>query len=241
MAEYGRERDGVKRETTRRGSRAPRFIGFDGDTRDATLNDSGEARKSKSQRKRESLELQVLGETLTTLSPSDLDRIPTWPDLRSAVAGARGLERSALRRQIRYIGRLLREGDAGAIARAVDAVRRPGRREAARHRRIERLRDALIGGDAALERVRDAMPELDFQRLRGLVIAARRERAGKPGGTSERRLFRFLRDGGLDAVDDVIQPGGSLPSDTTSEDSSGAGSGPVPAENRIRRLLADID
>ena len=165
------------------------------------MTDSGEPRKSKSRRKRESLALQALGQALTTLSPSDLDRIPMWPDLESAVAGARGLERSALRRQIRYIGRLLRGGDARTIARAVDAVRRPGRHEAARHRRIERLRDSLMGGDAALDRVREAMPELDFQRLRRLVIAARRERAGESGGASERRLFRFLRDCGLDAVD----------------------------------------
>ena len=163
--------------------------------------DAGVAPKSKSQRKREALASQALGESLATLAPSDLARIPMWPDLEAAVAGARGLERAALRRQIRYIGRVLREGDAEPIVQALDTVRRPGRREAARHRRIERLRDALLAGNGeAFDRVREAMPHPDFRKLRGLVAAARREREeGARGDTGARRLFRFLRDGGLES------------------------------------------
>ena len=123
-----------------------------------------------------------------------------WPDLEAAVADARGLERAALRRQIRYIGRILREGDAEPIAQALDTVRRPGRREAARHRRIERLRDALLADDGeAFDRIREAMPHPDFRKLRRLVTAARREREeGASGDAGVRRLFRFLRDNGLE-------------------------------------------
>ena len=173
------------------------------------MTDAGEARKSKSQRKREALASQALGQSLTTLAASDLARMPLWPDLEAAVAAARGLERVALRRQIRYIGRLLREGDAEAIARSLDTVRRPGRREAARHRRVERLRDSLIDDDEVLDRVREAMPELDIQRLQRLVTAARRERERERalGRAGERRLFRFLRDCGLDAASDLFIDG----------------------------------
>ena len=161
--------------------------------------DAGVAPKSKSQRKREALASQALGESLAALAPSDLARIPMWPDLEAAVADARGLERAALRRQIRYIGRVLREGDAEPIVQALDTVRRPGRREAARHRRIERLRDALLAGDGeAFDRIREAMPHPDFRKLRGLVAAARREE-GARGDTGARRLFRFLRDSGLES------------------------------------------
>ena len=162
------------------------------------MTDSGRIRKSKSQRRRESLALQSLGESLAALAPSDLARIPIWPDLEAAVAEAGGLRRAALRRQIRYIARLLRQGDAEPIARALDAVRHPGRREAVRHRRIERLRAALVRGDEALDRLREAEPELDFQKLRRLVAAARREPEDGSGSESGRRLFRFLRDSGLD-------------------------------------------
>ena len=164
-------------------------------------SDAGVAPKSKSQRKRESLALQALGESLATLAPGDLARLPMWPDLEAAVAGARGLEHAALRRQIRYIGRVLREGDAEPIAQALDTVRCPGRREAMRHRRLERLRDALLGGDdEAFDRIRDEMPDLDLQKLRRLAAAAGREREeGATGNASARRLFRFLRDNGLES------------------------------------------
>ena len=163
------------------------------------MSDTGETRKSKSQRKRESLALQALGESLAALPPGDLARMPMWPELEAAVADARGLERAARRRQIRYIARLLREGDADAVARALDTVRQPGRREAMRHRRIERLRDALMRDDKVLDDIRALAPDLDVQELRRLVATARRERERTAGSTSERRLFRFLRDCGLDA------------------------------------------
>ena len=163
------------------------------------MSDSAETRKSKSQRKREALALQALGETLTALGESDLARIPLRPDLEAAVAGARGLVRAARRRQIRYIARLLREGDPRPIERALDTVLRPGRREAARHRRIERLRDALVGGDESPDALRAALPGPDFQQLRRLVAAARREAGSEAADASARRLFRFLRDRGMDA------------------------------------------
>ena len=166
------------------------------------MSGTGETRKSKSQHKRESLALQALGESLAALPPSDLARIPMWPELEAAVADARGLERSARRRQIRYIARLLREGDSDPIARALEAVRRPGQREAARHRRIERLRDALMRDDQILDDIRALAPDLDVRELRRLVAAARRERERAAGSACERRLFRFLRDRGLDALND---------------------------------------
>ena len=176
----------------------------------------GETRKSKSQRKRESLALQALGESLATLTPSDLARIPMWPELRAAVVDARDLERAARRRQIRYVARLLREGDSVPIAQALETVRRPGRREAVRHRRIERLRDALMRDDRPLDDIRAAMPEVDVRQLRRLVGAARRERENASGNASERRLFRFLRDCGPDVLDPSFSAG-RLPPPSTRE------------------------
>ena len=180
------------------------------------MTESSEQRKSKSQRKREALALQAIAESLIALAPSDLARIPMGAELDAAITAARGLQRVALRRQIRFIARLLREDDSDSIAQALDTVRYPGRREAARHRRIERLRDAMVRGEVSLDAVREAAPELDFQRLRHLVAAAQRERdnasgsaqgnarrntqGNARGSASERRLFRFLRDCGPEGL-----------------------------------------
>ena len=166
------------------------------------MNECTGTRKSKSQRKREALALQALGESLIALGERDRAHIPLWPDLEAAVAAARGLERAARRRQIRYIARLLREGDHGPIERALDAVLRPGRREAARHRRLERLRDALVRGEEAPDTLRAALPAPDFQQLRQLVAAARREGGTENADSGGRRLFRFLRDRDLGLADD---------------------------------------
>ena len=146
--------------------------------------------------------MQVLGRSLAELTAAELAAIPVWPELEAAIVAAHGLERAALRRQVRYIARVLREGDAEPIEQALEVVRRPGRREAVRHRRIERLREALIREDEALVRVRESMPGFDFQQLRQLVSAARRERGeelgNERGSSAERRLFRFLRDSGVE-------------------------------------------
>ena len=58
------------------------------------MSDPGGTRRSKSQRKREALALQALGESLIALGESDLARIPMWPDLEAAVVDVRSLERT---------------------------------------------------------------------------------------------------------------------------------------------------
>ena len=75
---------------------------------------------SKSQRKREALALQELGETLVTLKPAQLDKIPLPEELREAVLAARQInQHGARKRQLQYIGRLMREIDPEPIRAAL--------------------------------------------------------------------------------------------------------------------------
>ena len=81
------------------------------DTREQQLPEQFD-KPSKSQRKREALALQELGETLVTLKPAQLDKIPLTEELRVAVLAARQMtQRGARKRQLQYIGRLMREID----------------------------------------------------------------------------------------------------------------------------------
>jgi len=65
---------------------------------------------SRSQRKRDSTALQVLGEQLASLAPPQWDGLPLPPELRSALEEYRRLSnREARRRHLQYIGRLMRE------------------------------------------------------------------------------------------------------------------------------------
>ena len=88
----------------------------------------GEQPVSRSQRKRDSHAVQQLGEDLTTCSPAVQNRLPLSDDLRAALAEWRNIpSREGKRRQLQYIGRLMREEDTAAIAEALALIRSGGR------------------------------------------------------------------------------------------------------------------
>jgi ribosome-associated protein len=77
-------------------------------------------RPSKTQLKRQMHDLQRLGERLVRLSPVQLARIELPEPLREQIELARRITaREALRRQLQYIGRLMRKADAEAIGAAL--------------------------------------------------------------------------------------------------------------------------
>ncbi len=89
------------------------------DTREQQLPEQID-KPSKSQRKREALALQDLGATLVTLKPTQLEKIPLPEELREAVLAARQMtQRGARKRQLQYIGRLMREIDPEPIRAAL--------------------------------------------------------------------------------------------------------------------------
>jgi len=157
--------------------------------------DEHETTESKSQRKRDALALQALADALVHLPESQLDDVPLDEALREGVLHARTLSRGAYRRQLRYLGRLLRATDAEPIKRALEGLKGAGDADKARLKRLERWRERLIDeGDAALTELLQEHPVADAQQLRQLVRKARRERdAGQPP-RSYRQLFRLLRD-----------------------------------------------
>jgi len=102
-------------------------------------------RPSKSERKRQSDELQALGERLIELPQAELDALPLPEALRDAVMLARRITaHGGLYRQKQYIGKLMRKIDAEPIRAALEAKRLRERAEALRFRRIEQWRDRLL-------------------------------------------------------------------------------------------------
>ncbi|MHC1743180.1 MAG: ribosome biogenesis factor YjgA [Syntrophobacteraceae bacterium] len=153
-------------------------------------------RKSKSQVKREMRELQSMGEQLVSLGSEQLRKIEMPHDLREAVRFARGLKRGeALRRQLQYIGALMREADPEPIQKALEAIGRGQRTDAQLFRRLEHWRDELVAGnDAVQDEILNLYADADRQRLHQLVLNARKETRENKGPKSSRALFRYLRD-----------------------------------------------
>ncbi|MEE8043022.1 MAG: ribosome biogenesis factor YjgA [Pseudomonadales bacterium] len=150
-----------------------------------------EEKPSKSSRKREAVALQALGEELTRQSRANLERLPLDPVLREAVEAYRTLtKRLAQRRQLRFIGRLMRDADADAVTAALAALKGGSLAQKQRNRWVEQWQARLTEeGDAALTELVEAFPEVNRQALRSLV----RHFVKEPENERARRaLRRFL-------------------------------------------------
>jgi ribosome-associated protein len=150
---------------------------------------------SKTQRKREMQALQDLGEELVALGTDKLAELDLPTRLLDAVLEAKRISKfGGLRRQMQYVGRLMRESDADAIRSQLDVGKGTSVAETARLHAIERWRTRLIGGDLALGELLDQYPRADAQRLRTLIRNVKREAEAKKRPRSFRELFHALRD-----------------------------------------------
>jgi ribosome-associated protein len=144
---------------------------------------------SKTQRKKQMHELQGVGAALVRLSAERLARIRMPEALRDAIVAAQGITKhEARRRQLQYIGRLMRDIDAAPIAAQLAELEAPSKRQSALFHVAERWRPELIDDPAAFERFVKDFPGADEKRLRDLLHAARAER----GAGRQTRAFREL-------------------------------------------------
>jgi len=151
---------------------------------------------SKSQRKRDSAALQDLGAELVNMPKSKLAAIPLDEDLREAIALAQSIKaHGGRKRQILYIGKLLRGIDATPIREAIAKLDQTDAASVAHLHRLERWRERLLAeGNDALTQLLGEFPAADSQRLRQLIRNAQQEHAAGKPPKSSRELFRYLRE-----------------------------------------------
>jgi len=140
-------------------------------------------------------ELQALGVALAELSESQLKEMRLGEDLLEAVLEAKRIRsHEAKRRQMQYIGRLMREVDPAPIRSRLAELEGSSAQATARHRRLETWRERLLGDDEALTAFAAEHPGADLQALRTLIRNARKEqKEGKPP-RAYRELFRVLKE-----------------------------------------------
>jgi ribosome-associated protein len=150
---------------------------------------------SKTRRKKDMLALQELGVKLVELNEQQLETMQLPETLLAAVQEARRLSKhEARRRQMQYIGRLMREVDATPIQDQLEKWLGQGRAHTAQLHALERWREELLAGDPALARFLQEYPSADSQKLRTLIRNARREQTEALPPKSYRELFRVLRE-----------------------------------------------
>ncbi len=152
---------------------------------------------SKSEMKRRMLALQELGEQLVALSTDTLKKIDLPEDLRAAVLDMKRIAPSKYggqRRQMQYIGRLMREIEAAPIAAQLEALKAPGRKATAHMHLAERWRERLLSDTTALAAFAKEYPEADQGELTRFIAAAHAERAARQPPKHFRLIFQRVHD-----------------------------------------------
>ncbi len=169
--------------------------------------------ESRSQNRREALEILALGEQLVDLTPAQLARLPIPEDLLGHIEYSKRItSHGARKRQLAFLAKQMRREEDStleAIRDALSANSETSRREVAIMHRIERWRERLLAeGDSALGELLEEYPQADRQQLRTLVRNAQAEKARNKPPRAYREIYQVLRGLMLPA-----QVGGDVASD----------------------------
>lgn len=150
---------------------------------------------SKSQRKRDMDALQDIGAELTELNEQQLASIALPENLRDAVLVARGMKHNeARRRQVQYIGKLMRQVDPAPIRVKLDGFLSVSAEQTAQLHHIERWRERLLAEPQSVSEFIAAYPQADSQQLRTLIRNTAEERARAKPPKHFRALFQMIRE-----------------------------------------------
>ena len=149
---------------------------------------------SKSEIKRDAEDLKQLGEKLVNLTKANLTKVPLDDSLKDAIGLAQRLQKEARRRQLQYIGKLLRSIDAEPIREALEKIENKHNQQQAMLHKLEILRDELVAkGDVALTDLLNERPSADRQQLRNLIRAAQKEKEQNKPSKAYREIYQILK------------------------------------------------
>lgn len=158
-------------------------------------NSAEEEPISKSQRKRDAEAAQQLGKNILGLS-QDAQNSMNLPDsLEKALNDARKIKQnSALKRQLQYIGKVMRSVDLEPIQEHYIKLTNHYDKDIKALHHIENWRDKLLAdGDKALEELLSEAPNADRQHLRQLIRQSAKETKMKKPPKSAREIFKYLK------------------------------------------------
>jgi ribosome-associated protein len=155
-------------------------------------------RPSKSELKRQSNELQKLGEQLIDAPRDRVKRVEMPEDVKEAILVCQTItNHEGRRRQLQFVGKKMRtldEEEVAVIQRTIESWKGASKAETASLHALERRRDKLLADDNALTVLLEEHPQLDVQQLRTLIRNARKEQAENKAPKAYREIFQILKD-----------------------------------------------
>ena len=151
---------------------------------------------SKSQRKRDMLALQALGKKLTEINRQLLSKCQLPAELQLAIEEFKRLpnKHEARRRQLQFIGKLMRNTDIAQIESVLNTDQQQAHLNKRFFKELENLREQLLAGsEEALQMLIRDHPDIEIQHLRQLIRQAQKEQSQNKDPATSKKLFQYLR------------------------------------------------
>jgi len=150
---------------------------------------------SKSQIKRDLVDLKALGKSLISLPDKKFIYIPVSDKMREAIVAARAMKHGALARQLKFIGSLMQTEDEIAIRFALEKADKPQKENVEKFHKLEQWRDNLLQGDQDLfNELLGKFEDFDRQYVNQLIRNAKKEHKLSKLPKSSRLLFKYLSE-----------------------------------------------
>lgn len=160
--------------------------------------DTDEHFVSKSQLKREMDALQAIGLEVVKLTDAQVAQVPMDPQLAEAIALARRIRKKheAFRRQMQFIGKLMRQRDTQPIEDALQKLKYPHQQATLEFHQVEQWRDRLLGAEAdeALQELLAFRDTIDADKIRQWQQEHRIQQQQSKPPMASRQLFVYLRE-----------------------------------------------
>ena len=149
---------------------------------------------SKTELKRDSKKIQEFGRKISELNINKIELFKFPSNIFDAIIDLKKINsNSAKKRQVQYLGKLLREIDLSAAFLIMEGLKVSAQKEIQENHIVEKWRDELISNNNSIKKFIDEFPNIDKQSLRQAISNAQKER-GTSSPKYSRQLYKILKD-----------------------------------------------
>jgi ribosome-associated protein len=151
---------------------------------------------SKSEKKRQAEDMQVIARALMKLSDNQRKKVPMSDALQDAIILAIKIKntKEGFRRQMQLVAKILRNNNVDAIRTGIQEFDLRHKRSDVAAMKLELVRDAMLKkGDDSVNDFIVKHPDADRQKLRQLIRQANKEAKLEKPAKSSKELFQYIK------------------------------------------------
>ena len=150
---------------------------------------------SKTELKKDSKKIQQFGKKISELTINNIEAFKFPLNIYEATIALKNLKsNSAKKRQVQYLGKLLREIDLTDALIVMKQLEVSSQKEIQRNHIIEVWREKLLVNNDSITEFIDRYPQIDRQALRQSISNIQKEKKDNKGTKNSRQLFKLIKD-----------------------------------------------